>query len=75
MTHRHSSFLLRCWDLGSESERIEIEHIQSGAKSLAKSVGAAVEWICGHGGADTAISTAVIDAFPTGSGSTREATR
>lgn len=45
---RHNSFLLRCWDLGSDSERIEIEHIQSGMKSLVKSVAAAVEWICAH---------------------------
>lgn len=47
---RHNSFLLRCWDLGSEGEeRIEIEHIQSGAKVLARSVADATEWICQHG--------------------------
>ena len=44
---RHNSFLLRCWDIGSEGkERIEIEHIQSGTKTLAKSVMDAVTWIC-----------------------------
>lgn len=48
---RHSSFLLRCWELGKGGEeRIEIEHIQSGAKVLAKSVEAAVEWICARDG-------------------------
>lgn len=47
---RHSSFLLRCWELGSDGERIEIEHIQSGTKVLARSVGAAVEWICARDG-------------------------
>lgn len=44
---RHSSFLLRCRDLGKDGEeRIEIEHIQSGTKVVARSVAAAVEWIC-----------------------------
>ena len=52
---RHNSFLLRCWDLGSEGEeRIEIEHIQSGAKVLARSVVDATEWICAHGNAAAA---------------------
>ncbi len=54
MTHRHTSFLLRCWDLGGDSERIEIEHVQSGTKTLAKSGGAAIEWICAHGNAASA---------------------
>ena len=49
---RHSSFLLRCWELGSGGEWIEIEHIQSGTKVLARSVADAVEWICEQG--DTA---------------------
>ncbi|CAN5594856.1 hypothetical protein BH24CHL1_BH24CHL1_04430 [soil metagenome] len=47
---RHSSFLLRCWEMGGESERIEVEHIQSGTKVLAKSVADAVEWICARDG-------------------------
>lgn len=46
MTRRHSSFLLRCWDLGGDGERIEIEHVQTGTKTLVHSVGAALEWIC-----------------------------
>lgn len=46
MARRHSSFLVRCWDLGSDDEeRIEIEHIQSGTKKLARSVADAMEWI------------------------------
>lgn len=49
MARRHSSFLLRCWDLGSDGERIEAEHIQSGRKLLATSVAAATEWIRAHG--------------------------
>ncbi len=46
--HRHSSFLLRCWNLGSQDERIEIKHVQSGTKTLVRSVPAVVEWICGR---------------------------
>ncbi len=45
---RHRSFLLRCWNLGSQDERIEIEHVQSGTKTLAHSVADAVAWICAH---------------------------
>lgn len=52
MARRHSSFLVRCWNPGSDDEeRIEIEHIQSGAKTLARSVADATEWIraqCGE---------------------------
>lgn len=48
MTRRHTSFLLRCWDLGGDSERIEIEHVQSGTKTVARSVAAAIEWIREH---------------------------
>lgn len=46
---RHSSFLLRCWDLGSDGERIEVEHIQSGTRVLVTSVAAAVEWVSARG--------------------------
>jgi len=48
MTRRHASFLVRCWDLGSDGERIEVEHIQSGTKTLARSVQDAVAWICSY---------------------------
>ncbi len=39
---------MRCWDLGSDGERIEVEHIQSGTKILARSALNAVEWICSY---------------------------
>jgi len=54
MAQRHTSFLLRCWSLGGDSERIEIVHVQSGTKVLTRSVGAAIEWICAHEDAATA---------------------
>lgn len=46
MTRRHTSFLVRCWDLGGDGERIEIEHVQTGAKVVTRSLDAALEWIC-----------------------------
>lgn len=42
---RHSSFLLRCWDLDQSDERIEIEHIQDRSTTLVHSINAAVSWI------------------------------
>ena len=45
MARRHISFLLRCWDLGEASERIEIVHIQSGARTVVGSLEAAIVWL------------------------------
>lgn len=39
------SFLVRCWQLGDDQIRIEIEHIQSGDKVLVESIDAALDWI------------------------------
>jgi hypothetical protein len=44
------SFLVRLWRT-TRSQRIEIEHIQSGEKELVASVAEAVEWITVHAGA------------------------
>ncbi len=43
--HPYCSFLLRCWRLGSDNERVEIEHIHSGARTVVTSLQAAVEWM------------------------------
>jgi hypothetical protein len=45
MTRRHSSFLIRFWELRDGLQRIEIEHIQSGEKALFKTVEEALRWI------------------------------
>lgn len=45
---RPNTFLLRCWQLGSQEERIQIEHVQSGTTTLVRSLAAALEWICAH---------------------------
>jgi hypothetical protein len=44
MARRLSSFLIRFW-CTSRTQRIEIEHIQSGEKGLVTSVADAVDWI------------------------------
>ncbi len=45
MARRHVSFLLRCWDLGEASERVEIVHIQSDARTVVGSLEAAIVWL------------------------------
>ncbi len=42
---RYGSFLLRYWQLNDDGQRLEIEHIQSGAKTRVASVAAAIAWI------------------------------
>ncbi len=49
MARVHSSFLLRCWQVGGGGRRIEVEHIQSGERTVCADVAAAVDWICTHG--------------------------
>jgi hypothetical protein len=44
MAKRHSSYLLRCWELRDGLQRVEVEHIQSGDKALFKSVEEIVQW-------------------------------
>ena len=42
---RYDSFLLRYWQLNDDGQRLEIEHIQSGARTRVASVAAALAWI------------------------------
>ena len=46
MARSYGSFLVRCWRLAGDEQRIEIEHIQSHERTLVATVAAAVEWIC-----------------------------
>ena len=48
MNRSYGSFLLRCWRLDADEQRIEIEHIQSHERIRVATVAAAVEWICAH---------------------------
>ncbi len=47
------SFLIRYWHLGAGARRIEIEHIQSGERTLVASAAAALDWIGARAGATT----------------------
>ena len=54
MTRRYDSFVLRCWRLGGQQRRVEVEHLQSGGRTRVTALTAAVEWIstqCGESGA------------------------
>ena len=44
MTRQYDSFVLRCWQLVGE-QRIEVEHLQSGRRTRATMLAAAVDWI------------------------------
>ena len=48
MSRAYGSFLVRCWDLNGDEQRIEIEHIQTGERRLATTVAEAIDWICSH---------------------------
>jgi Xaa-Pro aminopeptidase len=45
MSRRYSSFLLRCWSWEDQRQRIEIEHVQSGAQIKLDSMDAAFDWM------------------------------
>ena len=54
MTRRYDSFVLRCWRVGADEQRVEIEHLQSAGRTRVPSLAAAVDWIsiqCGEAGA------------------------
>ena len=44
-THRYASFLLRCWELGGDRRRIQIEHIQTGTVTRVATLAAAAVWM------------------------------
>jgi hypothetical protein len=46
----HGSFLVRCWRRDIGPARIEVEHIQSGEKTLVTSLTEAAEWMSGKAG-------------------------
>lgn len=48
MSRSYGSFLVRCWRIDDDDQRIEIEHIQSGERRLATTVAEAIDWICSY---------------------------
>lgn len=45
MTGHYSSFLIRRWSLASGTQRISVEHIQSGEQVFVPTLDAATAWI------------------------------
>ena len=46
MARRYSAFLLRDWHIGDDgARRVEVVHIQSSARAVVSSLGAAADWI------------------------------
>ena len=45
---RYASFVLRCWRLETDEHRIEVEHVQSGARTRVQSLAEAMDWIDGN---------------------------
>lgn len=48
MKKQYGSFLIRCWRLSDKTYRVEIEHVQSGARADAISLEAIQGWIESH---------------------------
>ncbi len=48
MSNRYRSFLVRCWHVQGDEQRIKIEHIQSGEQALLTTSAAALAWIDAH---------------------------
>lgn len=44
------SFLIRRWSLADGEERVEIEHVQSGIRTITPTVTEALSWIRTHSG-------------------------
>ncbi|HEX5501955.1 MAG TPA: hypothetical protein VFW96_05000 [Thermomicrobiales bacterium] len=45
MSRLLGSFLLRCWWVGRDDERFELEHIQSGERLVVASLADAYAWV------------------------------
>jgi len=45
MPRNYASFLIRCWRLESQEERIKVEHIQSGEATQLDSLEELIAWI------------------------------
>lgn len=48
MSRLLGSFLLRCWWVGRDDERFELEHIQSGERLVVASLADACAWVQAH---------------------------
>ena len=48
MARHYGSFLVRCWEVGADQRRIEIEHVQSGQRTRVSSLADVVRWMEAH---------------------------
>ncbi len=61
MVKHYCAFLVRCWRLDDGERRIEIAHIQSGARTRVTSIAAALAWISARSRATAAAGPPVLD--------------
>ena len=59
MSRLCGSFLVRCWQMGRDQRRFEVEHIQSGERVVVGSLAALCDWVATH-------AEAVPDSLPAG---------
>lgn len=43
---RRGTFLIQCWFLDDGAQRLVLEHIQSGERTVCTTMAAAIEWLC-----------------------------
>jgi len=48
MARHYGSFLVRCWQVAADQQRIEIEHVQSGQRTCVPSLADMVRWMEAH---------------------------
>ncbi len=48
MSRLCGSFLVRCWQMGRDQRRFEVEHIQSGERVVVRSLAALCDWVAAH---------------------------
>ena len=58
MARHYCAFLVRCWRLGDGAQRYEVQHIDSGERTLVTSVAAAAAWIRQRSGPADAVPPA-----------------
>ena len=73
MATRYSAFLVRHWSLANGQERVEVQHIATGARHRCASVAEATAWLQGQARAPAARaerqgSNATAPAQPSGDG-------
>jgi hypothetical protein len=50
MKRRYASFLVRCWQLDTDTQRVTVSHIQSGEQTASDALPAVFEWIASRAG-------------------------